>query len=143
MNLFVLASHQEIQEMAKYKRCPEAKDDACGKVQKIKKGGIVDPTNPEYNYATCPQQKGCKKTDDTDCKCFVVALHVKVNDDGSEEITEEVTYPASGKPEPDGGLLNYKKIEDDYPKKGKGHEKDYWNIACICLAVKDGEPIKA
>jgi hypothetical protein len=130
--------------MALYRRCPDAKDDVCGKLARSKKGGIAEET--EHNtYETCDKPKGCTKTGDTDCKCFVVAMHVNLKDDDSkEEITEEVTYPGSrihNKNEEE--LLNVEKRKAEHPGKGPGHEKSFWKVECRCLAVdKNGKPIE-
>lgn len=82
--------------MAKYKRCPEAKDDACGKVARIKRAGALYPEEPQNNYYICTSEKECKKTGDTDCHCFVVAIHMKVKNDDPETI-EEVPYLAKNR----------------------------------------------
>jgi hypothetical protein len=130
--------------MAMYKRCPDAKDDVCGKLASNKKGGVAIESD-HNTYRICSAPKGCKKTGDTDCKCFVVAMHMKLKDDDPEEITEEVPYPGERiRDKNEEELLDVETIKEKYPEKGKNHEKDYWKIECRCLAVdKDGNPIKA
>jgi hypothetical protein len=138
--------HEEVHGMAKYKRCPEAKDDACGKLGRIKRGGALHPEEPQNNFYICTSEKECKKTDDIDCKCFVLAMHVKVKDDDSESIKEEVPYLGKKPAKADDyeGLLDRQTEEEKYPgKDGKDHKKDYWKVECRCLAVDDkGKPVK-
>ena len=129
--------------MAIYKRCPDAKGDACGTLAQTKGRGTVIEGDHNH-YKICSSPTGCKKTDDTDCKCFVLAMHVEVNEDHPKGITtEEFPYPGQ-RTQPETEMLSVDMINEKYPGKAvKGHAKDYWEIECRCLAVdKDGKPIK-
>ena len=130
--------------MATYKRCPEAKDDACGKTGQAKpRGAQPADVDDAHRYVVCCGAE-CKKTGDIDCKCFVLAMHVKINDEGKEEIMEEDPYPASYDQDHQDDLLNKQKIKDSYPPKDNDkHAKDYWKIECRCLEISGkGKPVK-
>jgi hypothetical protein len=112
-------------------------------LRNTRRGGVSED-NEHNTYKICSKPTGCKKNGDTDCKCFVLEIHIKVKDDGSEEITEEIAYPADRTPSLD-DMLSVETMKDKYPAKtAKDHDKDYWKIACQCLEVdKDGKPVKA
>ena len=98
--------------------------------------------NDHNTFRICSKPQGCKKTGDSECKCFVVAMHVKLNDDGAEEITEEEAYPGARDRNLD-DLLSIEKEKTNYPKKGVGHENDYWKVECRCLEVDTkAKPVK-